>query len=76
MPRYIRFNGPFSNEINEEISEDIIHLKILRHQADYKLNVPCDENSQEYLRWKFTSIDSAFIIAEKIFKLFLEYDSS
>lgn len=59
---------------NKEIYEELIHLKKLRHQADYKLEIP-QKNSLNYKNWEFTSIISAFEIAEGIIKIFNDFKS-
>lgn len=69
LPNYIKKNGPFSHKKNKEISRELLHLKKLSHQADYRLTVP-SKDSKNYKRWKFTSIDSAFKIAKNIIKAF------
>jgi hypothetical protein len=69
LANYIRFKGPFTREINLLIYRKLIRLKKLRHQADYKLNVP-DKDSADYEKWDFTSITSAFEIAEDIIETF------
>lgn len=74
LPNFIKKHGPFDFAINNQIFEDLILLKMLRHQADYKLVVPA-KNSLEYSKWKFTSIESAFKIAEGIIKTFNDYKS-
>ena len=72
LANYIRFKGPFKKEINELIYENLILLKKLRHQADYKLTIP-SKSSPYYQKWDFTSISSAFEIAESIFIIFKEF---
>lgn len=72
LPNFIKMNGPFDSKKNKEIYRKMIHLKKLRHQADYRLTVP-SKNSKNYRKWKFTSIDSAFEIAESIIKTFKEF---
>ena len=72
MANYIRYRGPFDEKINELIYEDLVLLKKLRHQADYKLKIPI-KSSQNYHRWDFTTIGSAFEIAEGIFRIFREF---
>lgn len=72
MANYIRYRGPFDEKINELIYEDLVLLKKLRHQADYKLKIPI-RSSQNYHRWDFTTIGSAFEIAEDIFRIFREF---
>ena len=69
LPNFIKKNGPFNNKKNKEISRKLIHLKKLRHQADYRLTVP-SKYSNEYKKWKFTSIESAFEIEKSIIKAF------
>ena len=72
LPNFIKKKGPFDNKKNNEIYRKMIHLKKLRHQADYRLTVP-SKNSKNYKKWKFTSISSAFEIAESIIKTFKEF---
>jgi len=72
MANYIRYKGPFDNENNNLIYRKLIILKKLRHQADYKLKIPI-KSSQNYHRWDFTTIGSAFEIAEDIFRIFREF---
>lgn len=74
LPNYIRFRGPFDKGLNEVIFRNLILLKKLRHQADYKLVVP-PKSSKEYQNWNLTSIDSAFIIAEDIINTFVNFKS-
>ena len=74
LPRFIKKHGPFENDRNEEIYEELILLKKLRHQADYKLRVP-QKGSPNYQIWEFTSITSAFVIAEGIIKTFNDFKS-
>ena len=69
LANYVRFHGPFSRDINESIYFDLILLKKLRHQADYKLKVPY-KYTAEYQKWDFTSISAAFNIAEEIIETF------
>ncbi|MBQ2653229.1 MAG: hypothetical protein IJF83_06695 [Methanobrevibacter sp.] len=69
LPNYIKKNGPFDYKKNKEIYRNLIHLKKLRHQADYRLTVP-SKYSKNYKKWKFTSIDSAFKMAKSIIKAF------
>ena len=71
LANYIRFKGPFNNEINELVYENLVLLKKLRHHADYKLKIP-SKSSPYYQKWDFTTINSAFKIAEYIFKTFKE----
>ncbi|WP_405290772.1 hypothetical protein [Methanobrevibacter sp.] len=71
LPNFIKIRGPFDNEKNNEIYEDLLLLKKLRHQADYRLTVP-SKYSQEYKKWKFTSIESAFNIAKGILHTFMD----
>lgn len=72
LPNFIKSRGPFDFEKNNEIFEDLLLLKKLRHQADYRLTVP-SKYSSDYKNWKFTSIKSAFNIAEGIVKTFMDY---
>lgn len=74
LPRFVRKHGPFSDKKNKEIYRDLNLLKKLRHQADYKLSVP-PKDSSDYQKWEFTSITSAFEIAEGIIKTFNDYKS-
>lgn len=69
LPNFIKKNGPFKMDKNSEIYDDLIHLKKLRHQADYRLTVP-SKYSKDYKKWKFTSIESDFKIAKSIIKAF------
>jgi hypothetical protein len=71
LANYIRFKGPFNRETNLLIYRKLIRLKKLRHQADYRLKIP-SRDSEDYQKWDFTSITSAFEIAEDIFKTFNE----
>lgn len=70
LPNFIRFRGPFTYDKNKELSEDLILLKKLRHQADYYITVP-----SQYIKWNFTSIVSAFEIAEDIIETFSKFKS-
>lgn len=72
LPNFIKKHGPFSHDKNNEIHDDLIILKQLRHQADYRLIVP-SKNTSEYKKWTFTSIKSAFEIANGIIKAFNDY---
>lgn len=72
LPNFIKKNGPFNQDKNNEICRDLINLKKLRHQADYRLTVP-SKNSKYYKKWKFTSIDYAFEIAKSIIKAFNDF---
>lgn len=74
LANFIRFKGPFNSELNEIIYRKLIKLKKLRHQADYKIRIP-NQYSFEYNKWDFTTIDSAFTIAEDIVKTFNEFES-
>lgn len=74
LPNFIRFRGPFTYDKNKELSEDLILLKKLRHQADYYITVPSQYSSQ-YKKWNFTSIVSAFEIAEDIIESFNKFKS-
>ena len=47
LPNFIKKNGPFKRDKNSEIYDDLIHLKKLRHQADYRLTVP-SKYSKDY----------------------------
>ena len=69
LPNFIKKKGPFTNYKNNEVYLDLLLLKKLRHQADYRLIVP-SRYSQEYHKWEFTSIADAFKIAESIIKAF------
>ena len=75
LAKYIRFHGPFDNETNEIIYRKLIRLKKLRNQSDYKLEVP-KKYSPKYNRWDFTSINSAFQIAEDIINKFNELQTN
>lgn len=72
LANYIRFRGPFEKQINELIYAKLNILKKLRHQSDYKLKIP-NKYSKDYEKWEFTTIDSAFEIAENIIKTFNEF---
>ena len=72
LPNFIKNNGPFGYEKNKEIYRGLTLLKKLRHRADYKLNVP-KKYSLDYNKWEFTTIKSAFEIAESIIKTFKEF---
>ena len=74
LPRFIKKHGPFEDKKNKEIYRGLNILKKLRHQADYKLIIP-PKNSLDYQKWEFTSITSAFEIAEDIIKTFNNYKS-
>ena len=69
LPNFIKKKGPFSANKNYEIYFDLLLLKKLRHQADYRLTVP-SKYSKNYKKWKFTSIVDAFLIAESIINAF------
>ncbi|MBQ7927952.1 MAG: hypothetical protein IJ287_04335 [Methanobrevibacter sp.] len=69
LPNFIKKKGPFAYHINKQIYRDLLLLKKLRHQADYRLTVP-SRYSQEFHKWEFTSIADAFKIAESIIKAF------
>lgn len=71
LPNFIKKKGPFTDYKNNEIYLDLILLKKLRHQTDYRLIVPT-KHSQNYNKWKFTSIADAYLIAESIIKAFKE----
>ena len=71
LANYIKYRGPFSKSVNEDIYDNLVILKKLRHQADYKLVVPI-KYSTKFVEWDFTSISSAFEIAENILELFNE----
>ena len=75
LANYILFKGPFDKNVNRAIYRKLTILKRLRHQADYDLKVP-PKYSSEYQKWDFTSINSAFKIAEDIIKTFNTYKSS
>lgn len=74
LANYIRFKGPFDNEVNQTVYGKLISLKKLRHQADYDLEVP-PKYSANYQKWDFTSITFAFKIAEDIVKTFNDFKS-
>ena len=65
MPKYIKSNGPFSNEVNHNISKNLKMLKKLRHQSDYYLEIP-PLYSYEYSNWIFRDVSHAFILANEI----------
>ena len=69
LPNFIKKKGPFSANKNYEIYFDLLLLKKLRHQADYRLTVP-SKYSKNYKKWKFTSIVDAFLIVESIINAF------
>ncbi len=69
LPNFIKKKGPFKDYKNNEIYLDLLLLKKLRHQADYRLTVP-SKYSQNYKKWEFTRIADAFKIAESIIKAF------
>ena len=69
IPNFIKSYGPFDRTKNRQLSNDLIHLKKLRHQADYRITVP-SQFDDEYKNWYFTSIPSAFKMAEDIIKAF------
>ena len=71
LAKFIRFHGPFYKDLNEIIYRKLIRLKKLRNQSDYKLEVP-KKYSTNYYKWDFTSINSAFKIAQDIVKPFFE----
>ena len=71
LPNYILHKGPFDEKTNELIFHNLINLKKLRHQADYKLKVP-SEYSKEYKKWNFMEIKEAIKVSNKIFKIFKE----
>ena len=73
LANYIRFHGPFDCELNEIVYRKLIRLKKLRNQSDYKLQVP-QKYSPNYNKWDFTSINSAFQIAQDIVKPFKELE--
>ena len=72
LARYIRYNGPFDKEVNENIYGKLIILKKLRHQADYDLKVP-NKSSPEYKKWDFTTIYVAFETAKTIVETFNDF---
>ena len=69
IPKYIRMHGPFSSNINMDISRKIETLKKLRHQSDYYIEVP-PLYSYEYSNWTFKDISYALALAEDIFVAF------
>lgn len=58
-------HGPFSIEVNKDISKNFNILKRLRHQSDYYLEVP-PLYSYEYSMWIFRDISYALALAEDI----------
>lgn len=72
LPNFIKSRGPFDYIKNEQIHDEVLLLKKLRHQADYRLAVP-SKFSRDYTKWEFTSINSAFKIARDIIKTFNDY---
>ena len=69
IPEYIKIQGPFSNEVNKDISNNFNILKRLRHQSDYYIEVP-PLYSYEYSMWIFRDISYALALAEDIFVAF------
>lgn len=69
LPNYIKTKGPFDRCINQEISDNLMNLKKLRHQSDYYLELP-NKFSKSYENWVFTDIDGAFAIANDIIGYF------
>lgn len=68
IPEHIKTKGPFSYEDNKNISQDLILLKRLRHQADYYIN------KNDCLRygeiWDQNDINYAFKTSESILQKF------
>ena len=71
IPEYIRNQGPFSNEVNKDVSKNFNILKRLRHQSDYYLEVP-PLYSFEYSKWIFKDVSYALALAQDIFVAFGE----
>jgi hypothetical protein len=69
MLNFIKFRGPFSEKVNEDIYWDLRNLKKLRHQSDYYLNVP-SKGTKEYKDWLFCDTDFAIDLANNIIKQF------
>ena len=70
IPSYIKSKGPFDEDTNFIISDNLKKLRKLRNQADYNLFIP-DENSREYARWNHSDINNAIDIAEDIVNSFI-----
>ena len=70
IPGYIKSKGPFDEDTNFIISDNLKKLRKLRNQADYNLIIP-DENSREYARWNHSDVNNAIDIAEDIVNSFI-----
>ena len=69
LPNFIKSKGPFDNRVNEKIYKDLLHLKKLRHQSDYSLEVP-PKGTKEYEDWLFCDEMYAIEVANKIISMF------
>ena len=72
IPRYIKSKGPFDEETNILISDNLKTLRKLRNQSDYNLIIP-NENSREYTRWNHRDIYYAIDLAEDIINYFRNF---
>lgn len=71
MFNFIRSKGPFNQNLNTKISDNLRLLKRLRHQVDYYISIPDADELNE--KWEKTSIEAAFELAESIIGYFEEY---
>lgn len=69
MLNFIRSKGPFNRILNHKIYDNLLMLKSLRHQVDYYIIIPTEEEL-EGKEWYCESIETAFEIANFIIQSF------
>lgn len=76
MLKFIKQHGRFNRIMNHKIADDLYLLKSLRHQVDYYLTIPTeDELNQLNIEWYNESIETAFRLAEFIIRTFDEFEN-
>lgn len=73
MLNFIRSKGPFNRILNHKIYDNLLMLKSLRHQVDYYIIIPTEEELGGK-DWYFESIETAFEIANFIIQSFENYE--
>lgn len=73
MLKFIRRHGRFGRIMNHKIADDLYHLKSLRHQADYYITIPSEDELGENDEWYCEDIEIAFELAESIIGAFEDY---
>ena len=72
MLNFIRSKEPFNRILNHKIYDNLLMLKSLRHQVDYYIIIPTEEELGGN-EWYCESIETAFEIAYFIIQSFENY---